>query len=119
MALIGARTRISARPNLVTLERPGDQVSDGVAGWVETPVPLVPPTWQCAIQPATARDLEQLAPAGAVVSQNTYVFAGPYRGDITSQTVIKLGTRVFYVNGVHTPDERQVDTVLLCTEQTA
>lgn len=118
MAIVAPRTSIAARPHLVALTAPGELVPDGSGGWTQGSAPLVPPTWQCQIQPATVRDLEQLT-SSAIASQATAVITGPYRPDITTETVLTYRGKTYRVNGIQSPDELLAETVLFCTEQSA
>lgn len=106
------------RRHLVTLAGPGAgnvQNSDGE--WVPGPTaPLDPATWYCAITPATVRDLERLT-AGSAVAQATFILEGDYHAGITTQTTItKDDGRVFYVNGVQNPEDRNILTRAFCSE---
>jgi len=107
------------RQHLVTLAGPGSgNVQNPDTGeWVPgLPVSLDPPTWYCSITPATVRDLERLT-AGTTVTQATFILEGDYHAGITTQTQItKDDGRVFYVNGVQNPEERNVVTVAFCSE---
>lgn len=70
------------------------------------------------MQPATVRDLEQLT-SNAIASQATVVMTGPWRPDITTETIITYRGKTYRVNGIQSPDELLVETVLFCTEQSA
>lgn len=118
MPIIAPTTSIAARPHLVALSTPGELVPDGAGGWIQEDAPMVPPTWNCRIQPATVRDLEQLTNS-AIVSQATVVITGPWRPDITTETIIKYRGQTYRVNGVQSPDELRVETVVFCTQQSA
>jgi hypothetical protein len=104
--------------HLVTLAGPGaGNVQNPDGEWVPGPTaPLDPPTWYCAITPATVRDLERLT-AGTTVTQATFIFEGDYHAGITTQTQITNDDgRVFYVNGVQNPEERNRTTRAFCSE---
>ena len=99
----------------VALWVPGDPVSDPDGGWTDTPVPLSPPEWDCAIAPATARSLESLG-SGAVLATATHVVKGRYHPGITTQTRITFQGRVLSVLFVANRDERGIETDLVCAE---
>jgi SPP1 family predicted phage head-tail adaptor len=102
--------------NRVTLQGPGTNTQNSEGEWVPGFVPLVPATWWCAIMPATVRDLERMT-AGTTVSQATFILEGKYHAGITTQTQItKDDGRVFYVNGVQNPEERNIVTRAFCSE---
>lgn len=119
MGILAPATSIAARPHRVTLSAPGELVPDGSGGWTQEDAPLSPPTRQCRIQPATVRDLEQLTSNPTIVSQATAVITGPYRADITTETILQYRGATYRVNGIQSPDELLVDTVLFCTKQSA
>ena len=99
----------------VTLTNPGSPVPDPDGGWSETPVPLVPPTWDCSIEQASARTLESIG-AGSVLAQATHLVRGRYHAGITTQTRVTFGARVLSVLFVANRDERNIETDLVCAE---
>lgn len=99
----------------VTLFAAGTPVPDGEGGYTETPVPLDPPDGWAAIAPATARDLERTT-TNAVQSTATHLVRLRYHSGVTTQTIIRFGERTFAVTGVSNPDERNRETVCVCTE---
>jgi head-tail adaptor len=103
------------RRHLVTLENPGPPVPDGGGGFTETWAPLSPPTRMAEIKPATARDLERVV-ANAVESTASHILTMDYHAGVTTETRITFGTRVFTVDGLQNPDERNIDHVVACTE---
>ena len=104
------------RRHLVTLQGPGTNTQNAEGEWVPGFEALDPPTWWCSISPATVRDLERLT-AGTTVTQATFVLEGEYHAGITTQTQItKDDGRVFYVNGVQNPEERNIVTRAFCSE---
>jgi head-tail adaptor len=90
-------------------------VPDGSGGFTETPVPLSPPQMYAEIKPATARDLERVV-SNAVESTASHLLTMDYHAGVTTETQITFGTRVFTVDGVQNPEERNVTLVLACTE---
>jgi head-tail adaptor len=103
------------RRHLVTLENPGDPIPDGGGGYIETWAPLSPPTRMAEIKPATARDLERVV-ANTVESTASHILTMDYHPQLTTETRITFGTRVFTVDGKQNPDELNVDLVLAVTE---
>jgi SPP1 family predicted phage head-tail adaptor len=101
--------------HVVTLENPGPPVSDGSGGFTESWTPLSPPTMRAEIKPATARDLERVV-ANAVESTASHLVTMDYHRGITTETRITFGTRVFTMDGVQNPEERNITLVLACTE---
>ena len=105
------------RRHFVTLTGPGTSAPNADGEFVPTTAPLDPPTWWCAIAPATVRDLER-STAGTVVTTATFIVEGDYHAGITTQTQITTDDgRVFYVAGVQDPDLRHVTTICFCSEQ--
>ena len=106
----------------VTVQQPGAPIPDGDGGYTEGWVDAAPSTWQVAIAPATARELETAAAASGQATTLTaasHLVTGSYRGDITTQSRLLFGTRLFQVSSVRNPDERNRELVLACTELVA
>lgn len=103
------------RRHLVILENPGAPVADADGGYTHTWAACTPSTWYVAIEPPSARDLERLA-HDTVTASRASVMAGPYHPQITTQTRITFGTRVFSVAGLDNPEERSIDLVVLAVE---
>lgn len=101
--------------HLVTLRGPGTLVPDGDGGYTQVPTNLEPPTRYAEIKPATARDLERTI-ANAVQSKASHIVTMDYHPDVTTETTLLFGTRVFQVTGVQNPEERNIDLVLACEE---
>lgn len=115
MAGIGLRTSISDRPHRITLQNPGPPVEDVEGGYTQTWTDLDPPAVQASIEPASAEDLETVA-AGTVISQASHVIRFPYHPGVTTDTRIGFNGRTFSVIGVQNREERNVETVTLCSE---
>jgi head-tail adaptor len=109
---------IGARRHYVTLENPGAAVPDGDGGYTQTWTALSPAALYVEIKPATAKDLERVA-AGTVLSTASHIVTGPYHAGVTTKTRVTFGTRVFSVTGVSSPDERQIESVMICEEVVA
>ena len=105
----------SDRRHLVTLTTLGVPVPDGEGGYTQPPVPLDPPTWWCTITPASARELERLT-AGTSLTAASHIVEGDYHAGITTSTQITFEARIFYVNGVVNPEERDLTTIAFCSE---
>lgn len=100
----------------VILENPGPSVPDGDGGFTQAWTPNLPsPVW-ASITPATARDLEGLI-ASSVQSMATHIVRMRYHANVTTQTRVTFGTRVFEVTGVQNPEERSIELVLICQER--
>lgn len=106
---------IAERRHLVRLQNPGVAVPDGDGGYTQTWNDLAPANVYVQIRPASARDLERVA-SGTVLSTATHVVTGPYHPDVTTQTRVVFADRTFNVTGVSSPDERQIEMVLVCVE---
>lgn len=104
--------------HLVLLQNPGPAVPDGDGGTVPSWTDLVPPTWSCSIEPATAKDLERVA-AGTVLATATQIIKGRYRADVTTQTRLIFGGRTFSITGVANPEERRIRLELVAVEVVA
>jgi head-tail adaptor len=92
----------------VLLQRPGPVVPDGDGGSVPSWIDLVPPTWKVSITPASAGDLERVAP-GTVMSSASYVVRGYFHPGVTTQCRLLLNGRILAITGVVSPDLRDVD----------
>lgn len=102
--------------HVVTLEAPGPPAPDGNGGYTETWAPLVPAVWHCAIEPATAGNLETVG-SGTVLASASHVLRGHYHAGITSTTRVRFGSRTFNVVGPPAiRDERPIETVVPCAE---
>jgi len=110
-----SQTAVGTHRHLVTVQGPTAPVADGDGGSTVTWVNLVPPTWYCSIDPATARDLERVA-AGSVISTASHIITGRYHPQITVATRIVFETRVFEVTGVSNPEEREIRTIVTAVE---
>ena len=108
-------TTIGELRHVVTLESPGPPVPDGDGGYTESWQPLNPATWNCSISSANARDLESLT-AGTVVAQASHILRGRFHGGITTEARISFEGRTFNVLSVVNRDERDIETVLICSE---
>ena len=105
----------SDRRHLVSLTGPGTPVPDGEGGYVIPTVPLDPATWWCAINAASARELERMT-AGTSLTAASHIVEGDYHPGITTQTQLTFEARTFFVNGVVNPEERDITTIALCSE---
>lgn len=100
---------------LVRLENPGAPQPDGDGGYTETWEDLNPAVVSAGIELATVRNLERIA-AGTVVSDATYIVTMHYHPGVTTKTRVVMGPRTFQVTGVLNPEERNLTTIVLCTE---
>lgn len=109
------QSAIGERRHLVTLQNPGPAIPDGEGGFTQTWTDLTPATWYCAIDPATARDLEKVT-AGTILSTASHVLRGKYHAGITTLTRVLFNGRTFQVSGVANPEERGMETIAIATE---
>lgn len=103
------------RVHRVTLQNPGPFSADADGNPIATWTDLSPAAWQVSIEPATERSLERIT-AGTVLAQASHIVSGPYRYDITTQTRVLFNGRILNVIGVSNPDERNIETIALCSE---
>ena len=114
--MIGPRTSVAARSHYVTLQNPsGAPTADSEGNPVQAYADLNPPAMYARITPATAADLERLT-HGTVIATASHVITFPHHPQVNTQTRITFGTRLFYVQGVSNPEERNVETICLANE---
>lgn len=113
--MIGLRTGVGQRPHRVLLQNPGNPIPNGDGGFTQIWSDLAPASVSAKIEPATAQELERVAP-GTVVAGATHIVTLPYHPGVTVNTRIIFDGRTFTVSGVATPDERKVATIALCSE---
>jgi head-tail adaptor len=92
----------------VVLQRPGPYVPDGDGGSVASWIDLVPAAWKVSITPASAADLERVAP-GTVISSASYVVRGYFHPGVTTQCRLVLNGRILAITGVVNRELRNVD----------
>jgi head-tail adaptor len=101
------------------LQAPGPPVLDGDGAYTPgIPTDLTPALVWASIVPATARDLERLV-GGTTLAQQAHIIRFPYHPGVTTETQITFGTRTFNVKGVENPRERNIETIVACTEVVA
>ena len=110
------RTSAGKRRHLVTLLALGAAVPDGDGGFTQSAVELSPSTAYASIEPATARDLERLM-AGSVSSEATHIVTLPYHAGVSTNTTILFRERRFDVVGMANPQERNIETIVVCKEK--
>lgn len=115
MTTLASRTSIADKPHRVLLQNPGAPVPDGKGGFTQSWTDLLPPTMQTKIAPATAADLERVA-SGTVISTATHIVTMSYHPQVATKTRLIFDGRTFHVTGVANPEERKVDTILICKE---
>lgn len=111
-----AGPRRGERPHLISLRNPGTPTPDGEGGHVVVSVDLG--NRYAEIKPATVHDMERIAP-GTVQSSASHLVTFDYEPNVTTETEIVFGERVFAVNAFWNPDEANVDTVCACKEVVA
>jgi len=105
------------RDKHVIVQHRGPNAANPTNPGVPTPtwIDATPRDWYVAIEPATARSLERIA-SGSTIAQASHVVTGPYRADIKVNDRVVYTGRPFSVIGVATPEEKQLETILLCSE---
>lgn len=116
MSIIAPATAISAKPHRVFLQNPGPAVSDGDGHTTQSWLDLNPRAISMEIKPATARDLERVAAAGAVISTGMSIMTGPFHPQVTTKTRVLFNGREFHVTGDQNIEERNGEMVLVCVE---
>jgi len=109
------------RPHKVTVQVPGDPVSDGYGGYTEGWVDVTPNTLYVRIQPASVSDLERMT-SGSVITSASHIVTCPYHAGVTTKarllfTDISGKARTFTVAGLINPEERNRELILLCGER--
>lgn len=109
---------IAERRHRVTLDEPGPQVPDPDGGWMDTWVPLTPPTWFAAITQPTIRAhaTYEGVGGGSVIAQATHIITGHYHPGISTQTRITYGARTFNALYVANVEERNRTTEIVAAE---
>lgn len=111
-----ARVASGRRVHRVTVQNPlGALVPNDNGGYTQGYANGSPAAWQVSIEPATTRDLERIT-AGTVLAQASHVVSGAYRSDVTTLSVLLFNGRTLSVLGVSNPEERNLETVAVCTE---
>jgi head-tail adaptor len=108
-------TAAGERRHLVAVEGPSATAMTGDASYAQTWAPLDPPTWYCAIAPATSGAMERLG-AGTTSSQATHILTGRHHPGITTQARVLFDGRVLHVLFVSNREERGIQTDLVCGE---
>lgn len=110
---------VGSRQYLVTLEAM-TAIANTDGGFDEVWSPLTPPTRRAKIQPASAHDLERVAP-GTVMASEALLITIPFHPLVTTKTRVSwtdLAGRAHTanVNGVNNPDERCRELILTAVE---
>jgi SPP1 family predicted phage head-tail adaptor len=104
----------------VTLENPGDPVSDGDGGFTQTWIPVGTPRMSASVEPATVRSLEEIG-ANTVTSLASHVVTLRYMRGVTTKTRLtfhdgSIDRLMSVTKPPHDPDERHVQINLECVE---
>jgi SPP1 family predicted phage head-tail adaptor len=91
---------------------------DPDGGYLEVWLPLDPPTWDCAIQAASLRDLQRIS-GGTVNATATHVLRGRYHAQLSADARILFRDRTFEVQSVHDREQRQMFLEVICHELTS
>ena len=110
------RDPVGDHRHLVSFQNPGTPEPDEDGGFTEGWTPTVPPTWYVSINPATARDLENVT-AGTVISTATHIVRGRFHPEITTETRMLFQGRTFHVTNVSNIEERGDEMQLICEER--
>jgi head-tail adaptor len=97
--------------HLVTFEEPGTATPDGEGGYVETWVPLSPPTWYVRIAPVTGRDAERVL-AGTVVTHVTHLVHGRFHPGISTKARMLFAGAIYLITSVANIDGRFLEMEL-------
>ena len=109
---------IGATRHLVTVRHAAAPVPDGDGNYTRGPyVDGTPPTWHCAIQTASARELERFG-AGTVIATATHLIRGRYRPDVTTSSQLVCKGRTFSVISAINVEQRDIESALICQELT-
>jgi hypothetical protein len=103
--------------HLVALERAAATPDDPEGGYDPAFAPLVPPTWYCAIDAATTRDLERIS-GGMITTHATHLIRGAYHPQLAANCRIRFRDRIFDVVSVHDRDQLQTDLDVIAREVT-
>jgi SPP1 family predicted phage head-tail adaptor len=106
---------INDRPHRVTLQNPGPPVPNGDGSFTQTWLDLNPPAVWASIVTAPA-DLEDVQAGGTTSAMATHIITIPYHPQVTVRTRVLFNGRRFNVSGASSPEERHVDSVLVCEE---
>ena len=113
--MIAPRTSIAERPHRWLCETQGPPQPDGAGGYTESWLPLDPSALFIRILPAAGNE-QSMVPDGTLMSNVTHTVTCPYHPGLTTSSRLRLGTRVLRVTGVVSPEERHVESLLLCSE---
>jgi SPP1 family predicted phage head-tail adaptor len=105
------------RRHRVRLENP-TLTTDGDGGYTDVWSLLSPGVVWASIEPATVSKLERVA-AGTVQSSASHIVTMPYHSGVTTKTRITFIGRTFTVAGVVNPEERNIETICICSEVVA
>jgi head-tail adaptor len=107
--------RIGEYWHRVSCEAPA-VVPDGEGGSMETWGPLEPALWDCSIESATARALENIT-AGTVIAQATHIVRGRFHPGLTTKArLVKPDGAILNLLDVRDPDGRRDRTICVCSE---
>lgn len=99
----------------VSVQNPGAVLPDGDGGYTSGWADADPPTMECSITPATARDLERLA-AGTTLTTATHLIRARWHPQITTSSQLIFRGRTLAVVYVGNPEERDREIVIVCAE---
>jgi len=116
--ILGSSVAIGHRHKRVLLQNPGPDAADGLGGFTQSWIDL-PPAADARIESASAAALERLAAGTTVLASASHVVTLPFREGVSTRTRLLLDGRVLHVAGVHDPEERHIDLVLICEERVA
>ena len=110
-------TAVGQFRHLVSLVTQGPPTQTEGGGWVESWLPLNPPTWYCAIQAASLRDLQRIS-GGTISTTATHVVRGRYHPQLSAKARLLFRDRTFEVQSVHDVDQRQIEVEVIVAETT-
>lgn len=93
---------------------------DGAGGTLVTYVDLNPPTWWCAIEPATAQNVERIV-GSTIVGEATHILYGDYHPELSKDCRVLVpnppsADRQFDVLAVTRDHEQRMSLTVVCSE---
>lgn len=105
---------VYARPHRVNLQNPAAAVPNGDGSYTQSWIDLTPPTAWASIETAPAN--QERPQSGTTMTTATHIITIPFHPQITEHSRVLFNGRRFNVTGVSSPEERNIDSVLLCEE---
>lgn len=112
--------RLDKRVSLANAPIASPSITDGEGGYTETFVALSPATVWASIQPAPAREVEELF-SNTVAAVTSHLVGVRYHSGITTKTRVTFvdgnsASHALFVRGIQNPDMRSEQLILACEE---